>query len=203
MVESLAGFGGITGNVIEAMMRVPRHLFVPAAMQPRAYDLRPLPIGHGQTVSSPDIVGVMSSLLALEKGDKVLEIGTGCGYQTAVLCELGFRVWSMEIVPEVAAFGARNLKLLGYSPALKVGDGYRGWPEEAPFDGCIVTATAPRIPRPLVDQLGKGGRIVLPVREGPGVEMLVNGVRTAEGLEVERVFQVQFVPMIGEVEREG
>jgi len=202
MVERLKNEGITDRRVLDAMMAVPRHLFIPEDKRQYGYDPNPVPIGYGQTISSPFIVGSMTSLLEIRPGDKILEIGTGCGYQTAVLCELGAKVVTIELLPEVMQMASANLAGLGCDVKFKTGDGYNGWPEEALFDGCIVAATAPRIPEPLVEQLATGGRIVIPVREGPGVEMLIRGTRESTGLRIERLYQVIFVPMKGIIENQ-
>lgn len=194
-------------RVLEAMRRVPRHEFVPPAHRPRAYDDAPLPIGYGQTISQPYIVGMMSELLAVKPGDKVFEVGTGSGYQAAVLDAMGVEVWSIEIVPELARRAAADLERLGYRRVrVKAGDGYRGWPQAAPFDAIIVTCAPDHVPPPLVEQLKLGGRLVIPV--GPDIrgpwsaqELLVL-TKTAEGLKREKALDVRFVPMRGEARRE-
>ena len=151
-------------RVLAAMRKVPRHLFVDEALRDRAYDDHPLPIGEGQTISQPFIVGLMSELLWLEGTEKVLEIGTGSGYQTAVLAELARRVCTIERLPALAARAWGVLERLGYTNVwVRVGGGTLGWPEEAPFDRIIVTAGAPAVPPPLFEQLAEGGRMVLPI----------------------------------------
>jgi len=150
--------------VLEAMRRVPRHLFVPPEEIPYAYDDRPLPIGHEQTISQPYIVASMTELAAVAPGARVLEVGTGSGYQTAILAELGCEVWSIEIVEPLARRAAAILGRLGYDRVhLAVGDGYGGWPEAAPFDAVLVAAAPPRVPEPLMAQLAADGRLVIPV----------------------------------------
>ena len=155
----------------------------------------PLHLGHRQTISAPYIVGSMTELLELEADDRVLEIGTGCGYQTAVLCEIAREVYSIEIVPELAAFAADNLAALGYAPALRVGDGYAGWPEQAPFNACIVAATAASLPPPLLEQLAPGGRLVAPVLGDDGREWMMRYRRTPSGIQSEALYAVRFVPL--------
>ena len=191
-------------RVMDAMAAVPRDEFVPPDVRHLAYGPNPLAIGHGQTISSPFIVASMTELLELQGGEKVLEIGTGCGYQTAILCEITKEVWSIEIVPEVAAMGAANLTRLGYSPKLKLGDGSDGWAEQAPFDRVFLTATSPRIPPGLLDQLTVGGIALGPEREDQqrghgdgGREVLVRYVRTGQGFERSIIYAVRFVPMTG------
>lgn len=187
-------------RVLAAMRRVPRHRFVPAAQRPWAYDDRPLPIGHEQTISQPYIVALMTQLAALEPGDRVLEIGTGSGYQAAVLAELGCEVWSIEIVRPLGERAGRLLAELGYDRVhTRIGDGYRGWPEHAPFDAVLVTAAPPEIPEPLLEQLAVGGRLVVPV--GRGVQDLIVVTRTEDGFPRRRHIPVRFVPMTGEAQR--
>jgi protein-L-isoaspartate(D-aspartate) O-methyltransferase len=162
--EHLAGRGVTDPRVLAAMRRVPRHQFVQEALRARAYGDHPLPIGEEQTISQPFIVGLMTSLLELSGREKVLEVGTGSGYQTAVLAELGRRVCSIERLPRLAERARSILESLGYDNVwVRVGNGALGWPDEAPFDRIIVTAGGPSIPPPLVQQLAEGGRMVLPV----------------------------------------
>lgn len=187
-------------RVLAAMRRVPRHRFVPASQRPYAYDDRPLPIGHEQTISQPYIVGLMTQLAELEPGDRVLEIGTGSGYQAAVLAELEVDVYTIEIVRPLGERARGVLRELGYDRVhVRIGDGYQGWPEHAPFDAVILTAAPPRIPDPLLEQLAVGGRLVAPV--GRGVQDLVVVIRTEEGHASRRVIPVRFVPMTGEAQR--
>ena len=187
-------------RVLEALRAVPRHEFVPPEQRMHAYEDRPLPIGEGQTISQPYIVAVMTELLALEGSERVLEIGTGSGYQAAVLGRLAREVYSIEIVPELAARAAKDLERLGYANVhVRQGDGYRGWPEHAPFDAILVTAAPGHVPEPLVEQLALGGRMVLPL--GGVFQDLVRVTRGAEGVRQERLLGVRFVPMTGEAER--
>ncbi len=186
-------------GVLEAMRRVPRHLFVPADAAAHAYDDRPLPIGHGQTISQPYIVAIMTQLASIKPGARVLEVGTGSGYQAAVLAHIGAEVYSIEIVEPLAREATERLARLGYAVKVRAGDGYRGWPEAAPFDAIIVTAAPPRIPEPLKEELRVGGRLVVPV--GVGWQQLIVVTRTAEGFEEKPVIPVRFVPMTGEVQR--
>ena len=184
-------------RVLEAMRRVPRHAFVPAALQTEAYADRPLPIGYGQTISQPYVVAFMTEQLALQPGERVLEIGTGSGYQAAVLAELAHEVRSIEIVPELAERASRDLARLRYTNVfVRAGDGYLGWPEAAPFDAIIVTCAPDHVPRPLVDQLREGGRMIIPV--GDQGSQSLHLLRKAGGRVEERaVLPVRFVPMTG------
>ena len=187
-------------RVLEVMRRVPRHRFVPEGIRPRAYDDRPLPIGHEQTISQPYVVAYMTQALQLAPGARVLEIGTGSGYQTAVLAELAATVYSIEIVPPLAARAAATLGELGYDNVeIREGDGYAGWPEAAPFDAIMVTAAPDHVPQPLVDQLAVGGRMIIPV--GDYRQTLTVLTRTDGGVTEEAVLPVLFVPMTGEAER--
>lgn len=165
MVEEQLARRGITdGRVLDAMRKIPRHLFVEEALRDRAYGDHPLPIGEGQTISQPYIVGIMTQLLCLTGVEKVLEIGTGSGYQTAVLAELARRVCSVERIPALAARARATLEALGYTNVwVRTADGTFGWPDEAPFDRVLVSAAAPSVPQPLFDQLAEGGRMALPV----------------------------------------
>lgn len=188
-------------RVLAAMRKVPRHLFVEPAQRAEAYEDHPLPIPGNQTISQPYIVALMTELLQLKPSSRVLEIGTGSGYQSAVLGELAKEVYTIEIVPELARLAANRLKELGYGNVrAREGDGYRGWPEEAPFDAIIVTAAPERIPQPLVDQLAPGGVMVIPV--GGFFQELKVFRKSADGRVSERdILPVRFVPMTGEVEK--
>ncbi|HXV62029.1 MAG TPA: protein-L-isoaspartate(D-aspartate) O-methyltransferase [Vicinamibacteria bacterium] len=192
---------GVTdARVVEALRDVPRHLFVPDDLRDVAYEDYPLPIGYGQTISQPYIVGVMTQLLAPEPKHKILEIGTGSGYQAAVLSMLVEHVYTIEIIPELAEEARTRLRALGYDNITVItGDGYRGHPDDAPFDGIIVTAAPEEVPRPLLDQLRIGGRLVIPV--GSAIQELEVIERTDKGYETRTVFPVRFVPMTGEAER--
>ena len=186
--------------VLAAMRRVPRHLFVPASARAQAYDDHPLPIGHAQTISQPYIVAFMTEALGLRGGETVLEIGTGSGYQAAVLAEIAGRVFTIEIVAPLAEEARERLKGLGYRTVqVRSGDGYRGWPEAAPFDAIMVTAAAPRIPEDLKQQLKEGGRLIIPI--GDESQELVVLTRLGARFEERRVLPVRFVPMTGEVRR--
>ncbi len=185
--------------VLRVMGRVPRHEFVPEGVMRLAYQDRPLPIGWDQTISQPYIVAVMTQLLELKKGDKVLEIGTGSGYQAAVLAEMGARVYSIEIVKALARSAERTLDRLGYENVrVKAGDGYQGWPRAAPFDAVIVTCSPDHIPEKLKEQLKVGGRMVIPVGAD---QKLVVVTKTEDGFKVREVMGVRFVPMVGEAEK--
>lgn len=200
MVDAqLAARGIHDARVLLAMRQVPRHEFVPTDRQPQAYDDRPLPIGHAQTISQPFIVAFMTEALELRGGEKVLEIGTGSGYQAAVLAALGCRVHSIEIVAPLAERAAATLQRLGYDVQLRTGDGYRGWPEAAPFDCILVTAAPEHVPQPLLDQLAVGGRLILPV--GDLWQEIVMLHKTADGVHRRELLPVRFVPMTGEAER--
>jgi protein-L-isoaspartate(D-aspartate) O-methyltransferase len=187
-------------RVLATMRTVPRHEFVPHDMKARAYDDTPLPIGHRQTISQPYIVALMTELAAVDRNAKVLEIGTGSGYQAAVLADLAKEVYSIEIVEPLARRAEETLRRLGYGRVhVRAGDGYRGWPEAAPFDAILVTAAPEKVPKPLLEQLAPGGRLVVPV--GEGWQMLEVHRRTDAGITVERKLPVRFVPMTGEAER--
>ncbi len=186
-------------RVLAAMRAVPRHEFVPPALAPDAYADSPLPIGEGQTISQPLIVGFMTELLELKPGDKVLEIGTGSGYQAAVLSLLAREVYTIEIVRSLGRRAEKALKRLGYkNVAVRVGDGYRGWPEKAPFDAVIVTCAPTHIPEALVAQTKVGGRLVIPVGDPWKGQELYLVRRTETGTKVEKKLSVRFVPMTGE-----
>jgi protein-L-isoaspartate(D-aspartate) O-methyltransferase len=182
-------------DVLSAMRTIPRHLFVPAGMREFAYADRPLPIGYRQTISQPYIVGLMTELLEPARGHRVLEIGTGSGYQAAVLSRLVDEVDSIELVPELAGEAARRVRDLGYSNVVvRQGDGYRGWPEKAPFDRIILTAAPPRIPQVLLDQLKPGGKLVAP--EGELYQELVVITKMRDGrIRRDTSIPVMFVPM--------
>ena len=185
--------------VTAALRSVPRHEFVPLALRDEAYANHPLPIGSGQTISQPYIVAIMSHLLEVGPGDKVYELGTGSGYQAAVLGEMGVEVYSVEIVPALAERAQANLKRLGYDRVrVRAGDGYLGWPEAAPFDGIIVTAAADHVPQPLIDQLAPQGRLVMPLGEAGWIQQLVVMEKTEAGtLKRKNVLPVRFVPVTG------
>jgi protein-L-isoaspartate(D-aspartate) O-methyltransferase len=189
--------------VVRAMRAVQRHRFVPSEERFNAYEDRALPIGFGLTISQPYIVATMSEAAKLEPGDKVLEIGTGSGYQAAVLAEMGARVYTIEIVEELAERTRgvfQELDLLDTKIALRVGDGYQGWPSEAPFDAIVVTAAAPRVPEPLLEQLKVGGRMVIPVGDDYEQQLEVVTKRGRGSTpDIERLFPVLFGPMTGAI----
>ncbi|RJX31655.1 MAG: protein-L-isoaspartate(D-aspartate) O-methyltransferase [Desulfarculus sp.] len=202
MVERQIVARGVSDPAVLAAMRtLPRHEFVPEDLRGMAYNDHPLPIGQGQTISQPFIVAYMSEALGVKPGQKVLEIGTGSGYQAAVLAAMGAKVYSIEILPELSRRAAAVLKRLGYGAVrLKVGDGYKGWPQEAPFDAVIVTAAAPHIPPPLVEQLRPGGRMVIPVGSG-GYEELTLVEKGPQGkVSTRGLMAVRFVPLVREKE---
>lgn len=182
-------------KVLEVMGKVPRHLFVPEKNRKAAYGDYPLPIGYGQTISQPYIVGYMTQVLKLSPSDRVLEIGTGSGYQAAVLAELCAEVYSIEIVPELANSAAERLQEMGYENIrVKCGDGYLGWEEYAPFDAIIITAAPIHVPQTLIDQLKAGGRLVVP--EGDVFQELRLYTKTEKGVKAQDLIPVRFVPMI-------
>jgi protein-L-isoaspartate(D-aspartate) O-methyltransferase len=186
-------------RVLEAMRKVPRHEFVPEEERHEAYDDRPLPIGHGQTISQPYIVAFMTEALGLKGTEKVLEVGTGSGYQAAVLSGLAKEVFTVEIVEPLGTRAAEVLKRLGYkNVSVRVGDGYRGWREEAPFDAIIVTCAPDAVPEPLVHQLAEGGRMIIPVGPEGKAQQLVLLKKRHGKLHQQEILPVRFVPMTGE-----
>ncbi|TQV89106.1 protein-L-isoaspartate(D-aspartate) O-methyltransferase [Aliikangiella coralliicola] len=187
-------------KVMQAMSDVARHKFVSEAYAEYSYENRPLPIGQGQTISQPFIVALMTDFLELEKTHKVLEVGTGSGYQAAVLAVLSGQVYSIEIIPELGKSAASRLKELGYGNVeVTIGDGYRGRPELAPFDAIIVTAAADKIPPPLIEQLKPGGRMMIPVGPQHKVQQLTLVEKNSQGeISVREVLPVSFVPLTGE-----
>ena len=199
MVEEQIEARGIADpRVLAAMREVPRHEFVPADERVHAYEDRPLPIGEGQTISQPYIVALMTELAAVGPGSKVLEVGTGSGYQAAVLAACGAEVHSIEIVDALAKRAAGDLARLGIAKVhVRSGDGYAGWPEAAPFDAIVVTAAAPHVPPALIEQLRIGARLVIPVGETGQEQRLQVHTRTRDGVEVHDVVPVRFVPMTG------
>ena len=198
--EQIEARGIADPRVLAALRSVPRHEFVPVARRAEAYADHPLPIGHGQTISQPYIVALMTELAAVAPGSVALEVGTGSGYQAAVLAACGAEVYSIEIVDPLAQRAKRDLARLGYAKVhVRSGDGYQGWPEHAPFDAILVTAAAPRVPPALLEQLRVGGRLVIPVGETGRDQTLQVHTRTETGVEVHDVVPVQFVPMTGTV----
>ena len=182
--------------VLDALRTVPRHRFVPPDYRGQAYRNRPLPIGYGQTISQPYIVAIMTDLLATEPGDRVLEVGTGSGYQAAILAEMGVEVFTVEIVPALARQARQRLQRLGYeSVHARHGDGYHGWPERAPFDAIVVTAAADHVPPPLLQQLKPDGRMLIPVGNPFSVQQLVLVEKADGGVRSRQVLPVRFVPL--------
>lgn len=197
MVDLIRSRGIKDERVISAMLKVPRHLFVDKSQWKSAYDDRPLPIGYGQTISQPYIVALMTESLGIKKGEKVLEIGTGSGYQAAILAELTDKVYSVEIIEELGKRADRVLKNLGYKVKIKIDDGYNGWEEYAPFDAIIVTCAPDHVPPPLIQQLKIGGRMVIPV--GPtGLYQTLWLIKkeTEEKLVYKNLGDVLFVPLV-------
>jgi protein-L-isoaspartate(D-aspartate) O-methyltransferase len=198
VAEQIEARGVKNVPTLNAMRAVPRHLFVPPNEVDEAYDDHPLPIGSGQTISQPYIVGFMTEALRLSGGETVLEVGTGSGYQAAVLARIAAKVYTIEIVEPLAQAARERLERLGYrNVEVRAGDGYAGWPEAAPFDGIMVTAAAPRIPAPLKSQLRDGGRLVIPV--GDEYQEIVVVTRRGQAFDERRVLPVRFVPMTGKV----
>jgi protein-L-isoaspartate(D-aspartate) O-methyltransferase len=210
MVETIAAMQDSTSEalardtidprVLQAMATVPRHVLVPEALRSAAYENRPLPIGHGQTISQPYIVALMTDLLTLQPGDRVLEIGTGSGYQAAVLAEIGMQVYSIEIIEQLGELARTNLAELGYDDIeVRIGDGYYGWEEQAPFDAIIVTAAASHIPPPLIQQLRPGGHMIIPVGSRFMVQQLVLVDKDKDSeVTTRQVLPVRFVPLTGD-----
>jgi protein-L-isoaspartate(D-aspartate) O-methyltransferase len=192
-----SGRTGMAPEVLAALEKVPRHRFVPAELRGHAYENRPLPIGSGQTISQPYIVAYMTDLLGVKRDHRVLEIGTGSGYQAAVLAELAGSVFSIEIVEKLGREAGATLRDLGYDNVrTRIGDGYQGWPEQAPFDAIMVTAAAPEIPQPLIDQLKPGGRLVIPVGARFGGQELLLVEKMSDGkTTTRRSLSVRFVPL--------
>ena len=194
--EQIEGRGIKNTRVLEAMRKVPRHLFVPEPYRSRAYEDSPLPIGYQQTISQPYIVAYMTEMVNPALGDRVLEIGTGSGYQAAILAELAGEVYTIELLEPLATRARTLLAELGYENVqVRNGDGYRGWPEAAPFHKIIVTAAPTDVPRALVDQLAVGGMMVVPV--GPREQMMTIIRKTDKGVTSEETIPVRFVPMVG------
>jgi protein-L-isoaspartate(D-aspartate) O-methyltransferase len=194
------GKKALSSHVIGAMGKVPRHEFVPAHLRRSAYENRPLPIGYGQTISQPYIVALMTDLLDVDEDDVVLEIGTGSGYQAAILAELAKKIYTIEIVGELGEQAKGRLKHLGYlNVEVRVGDGYYGWEEHAPFDGIIVTAAASHIPPPLIKQLNPGARMIIPVGSPFMTQQLMLVKKEKDGtIKTKQMLPVIFVPLTGE-----
>jgi len=202
--EQIESRGITNARVLAAMAKVPRHEFVPEHLADAAYEDHPLSIGHGQTISQPYIVALMTELLQLQPGAKVLEVGTGSGYQAAILAEVGAEVYSVEILEPLARASVELLRRLGYADVhVKTGDGYLGWPEHAPYDAIVVTAAADRyVPPPLVEQLKPGGRLVIPVDDGQPHQSLLFVEKGADGnVTIHNVAPVMFVPLIRETRK--
>jgi len=199
-----AGYGNLEKNkldekVINILGRVPRHEFVPEKLRKVAYENRPLPIGHGQTISQPYIVAIMTDLLQVDEGDRVLEVGTGSGYQIAVLAELVKKAYSIEIIEPLGKQAKERLQRLGYENIeLRIGDGYYGWKEHAPFDAIVVTAAASHIPPPLIKQLKPGGRMLIPVGSRFMIQELLLVEKSEQGkVSTQQLLPVAFVPLTG------
>jgi protein-L-isoaspartate(D-aspartate) O-methyltransferase len=192
------GLAAMSPAVRAALGKVERHRFVPPAQQAQAYGNHPLPIGSGQTISQPYIVALSTELIAPHAGQRVLEIGTGSGYQAAVLAEIVSQVYSMELIPDLGREAAAKLRALGYANVeVRIGDGYAGWPEQAPFDAIVVTAAAPQVPPALLEQLKPGGRMVIPVGASQAAQELLLLTKRADGsVERRSVLPVRFVPLV-------
>jgi protein-L-isoaspartate(D-aspartate) O-methyltransferase len=199
-IASTTGHGQLAARVLDALRKVPRHRFMPASVVHLAYANRALPIGHEQTISQPSVVALMTDLLDTLPTDRVLEIGTGSGYQAAVLAELVARVYTIEIVRPLGERTAELLRELGYDNIeTRIGDGYRGWPQAAPFDAIIVTAAPEQVPQPLIDQLARGGRLVAPIGAQAGAQELLLMRKGEDGHTVSRkLLPVRFVPLTRE-----
>ena len=194
------GKSALNPLVIEAIRQVPRHEFVPEWLRSRAYEDRPLPIGHDQTISQPYIVAIMTDLLALQPGCKVLDIGTGSGYQAAILAEICATVYTIEIVEALGLEARARLERLGYgNVTVRIGDGFHGWPEQQPFDAIIVAAVAAELPPPLVEQLKPGGWMIIPLHRGVrGQQLVLVEKHSDEKITTEEILPVRFVPLTGD-----
>jgi len=198
--EDIQGRGIDDERIVQAMLKVKRHLFVPESYRHVAYADRPLPIGEGQTISQPYIVALMTYHLHLQPEDKVLEIGTGSGYQAAVLAELAKEVYSIEIIEPLARTAQERLQAMGYNNVwVKCGDGFYGWQEHAPYDAIIITCAAPTIPERLVEQLNEGGRMILPLGDDPFYQSLTVLTKRGGKIGKQRITGVVFVPMTGAI----
>ncbi|MBL0942430.1 MAG: protein-L-isoaspartate(D-aspartate) O-methyltransferase [Alphaproteobacteria bacterium] len=202
MVLNQISFRGVTNSaVVEAMKKVPRHLFVPENLQYLAYTDAPLPLGYGQTISQPYMVAFMTEAAHLTPAAKVLEIGTGCGYQAAILSQICKKVYTIEIVKPLAEEAKRILKDLGYlNIHVRQGDGWEGWPQKAPFDAIIMTAAPKHLPQPILSQLKMGGILIIPLGEMPN-QALLRYTKIEEGLKEEALMPVRFVPMTGKAQQ--
>lgn len=201
ITEQLEGRDITDNNVLDAMRQVDRAIFVPEDMKHKAYEDKPLPIGKGQTISQPYIVAYMAQVLELEKDDKVLEIGTGCGYNAAIMAQMVDKVYSIEIVEWLGEQAKKNLKEAGIENVeSKIDDGYKGWPEHAPFDKVILTAAAPEIPQPLKDQMAIGGKLLAPVGRDHQILIMLEKL-SEDNFKKEKYLPVRFVPMTGQAER--
>jgi protein-L-isoaspartate(D-aspartate) O-methyltransferase len=197
--EQIAARGVSRPEVLAALRAVPRHRFVPPELAASAYQDHPLPIGDGQTISQPYIVALMTEALGIQPGQRVLEVGTGSGYQAAVLSTMKAQVYTIEIVPRLYESAAAALKRTGHSEvACRLGDGYLGWPEAAPFDAVLITAAVDHIPQPLISQMKEGGRLVLPMGDPARVQDLVRATLSGGSLRFETITAVRFVPMTGQ-----
>ncbi|MCG8430220.1 MAG: protein-L-isoaspartate(D-aspartate) O-methyltransferase [Candidatus Omnitrophica bacterium] len=195
VTEQIASRGVKDPGVLEVMRRLPRHLFIPESRRAWAYVDSPVPIGEGQTISQPYIVALMTELLELDGSERVLEIGTGSGYQAAVLAELAGEVYTIELIPVLARTAEEVLRKLGYTAVnVRCGNGYAGWPEQAPFDAIIVTAAPPEVPPALVEQLAEGGRMVIPV--GRQYQQLLLLIKENGRIRRREIIPVRFVPMV-------
>jgi protein-L-isoaspartate(D-aspartate) O-methyltransferase len=196
--RSETGLAAMSPAVRAAMAKVERHRLVPPEHLEAAYRNHPLPIGNGQTISQPYIVALSTDLLGLKGGEQVLDVGTGSGYQAAVLAEIAAEVYSIEVIHSLAETARKKVRELGYfNVEIKIGDGYQGWPEKAPFDGIVVTAAAPKIPPSLVSQLKPGGRLVIPIGGGYEIQYLKLLTKRADGgYDEKRVLPVRFVPLV-------
>jgi protein-L-isoaspartate(D-aspartate) O-methyltransferase len=196
--HQIEGRGVKDASVLDVMQRVPRHRFVPAELVSSAYEDHPLPIGLGQTISQPYIVALMTEALKLKPGDKVLEIGTGSGYQAAILAELGSEVYTVEILPELAQQAGERLRSLGYKKVqVRNADGYYGWEEHAPYDAIIVTAAPDHLPQPLISQLRDGGRLIVPIGPPGAIQTLWLFEKAGEEVQASNLGEVRFVPLTG------
>lgn len=195
VMDEIAKKSNINAKVIEAMKRVPRQMFIDSRLEDMAYDDRPLPIAAGQTISQIYTVAMQTNLLDLEEGASVLEIGTGCGYQTAVLCELGYLVYSIERHEELYLLAQQNLEVLGYNALLFHGDGFEGLPQYAPFDGVLITCGAPDVPEELIKQLAINGKMVAPIGRGLQEMMVIQKINEKEN-KITKEGAYRFVPML-------